>query len=131
MHLNSLENNFQIFLEDFGSGDLQDEEIVTDTTENSQTVSTEPIYQNNEDEPLQNSAKEFDLLNLDTNKNQENDSEKDDRIGIRHDSRKLKRKKTFNRIVSDSEDEDRIKQIKTKRLSEKYPWTSKDLIILD
>ena len=120
-----------IFLEDFGSGDLQDQEIVTDTAENSQTVSAEPIYQNNEDEPLQNSAQKFDLLNLDTNKNQENDSEEDDHIGIRHNSRKLKRKKTLNRIVSDSEDEDRIKQIKTKKRSEKSPWTSQDLQILE
>ena len=44
------------FLEDFGSGDLQDQEIVTDTAKNSQTVYAEPLYQNNEDEPFQNSA---------------------------------------------------------------------------
>ena len=68
---------------------------------------------------------------MDINKNQENDSEEDDHIGIRHNSRKLKRKKTLNRIVSDSEDEDRIKQIKTKKRSEKSPWTSQDLQILE
>ena len=68
---------------------------------------------------------------MDTNKIQENDSEEDDHIGIRHKSRKLKCKKTLNRIASDSEDEDSIKQIKTKRQIEKYPWTSKDLMILE
>ena len=120
-----------IFLEDFGSGYLQDKDIVTDTAENSQKVSAEPIYQNNADGPLQNSAPAFALPNLDTNKYQENDSEQNDHISIRHNSRKRKRVKNLNKIVSDSEDEDRIKQIKTKRPSQKSSWTSQDLKILE